>query len=414
MQNDQQQSFQERIKRIEAKKRQYEEELPPELKRARGQSNPMARLLVVGVVFLALVGLSVPLLMSQFPDRFASPTETATLSGDTASNGASGQLDPGSVSIMSLLGLGGTGTEGAEAAEEVPLFRETGIGRAYERLAVLTSDTEGLKVDDIAAHFQLTTGSSVPSELGTFQTNASCMLERPSSRAKIVSVILDKPGMPTPVRFPENAEDPDSSLVEAGVVDVFLTDTTAPLYVVLQDAGDGTIWNLQLAEGVRLDHVALVFDNEGGILGLPARASFEAVRGRDFAHAAAAGDVDCRPRPAREPEGDWNAPRAGLIGGHAGGYDDYSAWFERQLGVPASENRISAVEASHVLIGPRPETRIAYRPFDRQEVLFSRSDATIASSEEGVDAAINSVEQAEAAVGDAPVRPMKIDLPTSN
>ena len=170
-------------------------------------------------------------------------------------------------------------------------------------------------------------------------------------------------------------------------LDVFLTDTSAPLYLVLQNMGDGIVWNLHAAADVSIAHVALIGADFSGVANLPADTSVEALLVSDFLppYQNGADDAprDCMIRPWRTPQSDWigslkseagSLTDRNLMLSYSKGYAAYDRWYTQTLGVNARANTVTARDAAHVLLGPVPETPLSYRPLTGQDIQMVETD----------------------------------------
>lgn len=176
-------------------------------------------------------------------------------------------------------------------------------------------------------------------------------------------------------------------------VDIFLTDNTAPLYLVLQNMGPGIVWNIHAAPDVTVAHVAMVSSEISGLANIDDTTTFDAVLVGDFVTPYAAGDDndirDCMTRPWRNPQADWIGVQKAAAGDRAlgdqmqsyrAGYTAYNAWFTRTLGIDAGTEVISIRDAAHILHGDVPAEPITYQPLAGQDIHLMRTDHIITGS----------------------------------
>jgi hypothetical protein len=245
-----------------------------------------------------------------------------------------------------------------------------------------------------------------------FDSNQDCSLRRPQAGEKIVNIHLENASQPLPMRV-INAADLTAQLerniaevTEQGrtynwdaqvsgqmrAVDVLLTDQDGPLYLVLQNHGDGIIWNLMPAPGVTLAHVAIVTTATSGLAGLPTGTGYEAI----LQSSTVEGPMPpCDATPWRAPEPDWAMVRrsgndryAAELATFTQGHATYAAWYQETLGVAAGLNLISAQTAAHVLVGPVPAAPFPYRALAGQDIHLMRSDHVLMG--ETIDLAVQS------------------------
>ncbi len=255
---------------------------------------------------------------------------------------------------------------------------------------------------DLVTDHVLTDENTVIGQIIPFDRNSQCNLRRPLASEQVVNIRLENGTLTPPVRAIS-----DSDLVKQLVqnvtdvtqkgrsynwsaqvtgdltsVDVFLTDTSAPIYLVLQNRGNGIIWNVQTAPDVTLAHVAIVTSRTSGLVSPPDNATFEALLEADFVplHEFGADDTirTCMIRPWRLPEPDWLAmQKAGndnQIYSYTKGYTAYNAWYTGTLGVDAATNLVSPQTAAHMHFGPLPASPFTYRSMAGRDVHMMRTD----------------------------------------
>lgn len=147
------------------------------------------------------------------------------------------------------------------------------------------------------------------------------------------------------------------------------------------------IWNLQLAEGVTISHVAMIGENSG-LVAPEHPTTYEALRISDFITDFEFGSNDrhrpCMIAPWRQPQPHWPAQAkvendlyANQMYTYNSGYRRYDAWYQQVLGVPASTNVTDPHSAAHVLAGPLPDQPVSYRSMAGRDVYLSENDFMI-------------------------------------
>jgi hypothetical protein len=253
----------------------------------------------------------------------------------------------------------------------------------------------------------LPTSDTAIGRLIGFERNAMCNLRQPLPSEKIMNLRIQTALMTAPVqafsqeqlanRLIDNIENVtqdghsyDATAQITGqktMMDVIVTDSSAPIYLVLQNLGPGVIWNIHTAPDVTIAHVAIVSSSYAGLVAPPDDASFEALLVSDFVsgHEFGADDVirDCMIRPWRKPQPDWIASIKAADGNmlyenqvytYQKGYEAYNAWFTKTLGVDASTNLVTARDAAHALLGPVPAEPVAYQSMTGRDVYVMRTD----------------------------------------
>lgn len=310
----------------------------------------------------------------------------------------------------------GNGPTGAEAAPP-PVIAETDTmsdqGPIVPIRAVAAASGAPITLDQIAQNVTLPTDDTASGQILPFDRNVSCTLRRPLATETIVNIRMENGLLPSSVQAFSAAAVADQllenvkSVTQDGqtydhnaqitgtlsAVDVFLTDTTAPLYLVLQNMGPGIVWNIHAAPDVTVAHVAVVSSEVSGLVNIPDTTTFDAVLVSDFVPAHVAGDDsdirDCMIRPWRNPQADWIGMQKAAAGdtelgdqmqSYSTGYAAYNAWFTKTLGVDAGTDVISVRDAAHVLHGEVPTAPIAYKPMAGQDIHLMRTDHIVTGS----------------------------------
>ncbi|MFO8126787.1 hypothetical protein [Yoonia sp.] len=260
---------------------------------------------------------------------------------------------------------------------------------------------------DIVDNVSLPTGNTEIGDIIPIIRKAQCNLRPLLPSEKIMGVRIENALLPAPLYAFSNRQLADQLLFhvesvtqdgappttemgltgEKAVLDVFITDTSAPLYLVLQNIGQGIIWNLHPAPEVEIAHVALIGSDFSGAANLPVDTTIEGMLVSDFVppHQYGADDTprDCMIRPWRNPEPDWIASRKSEAGSlvsqnemysYSKGYAAYNRWFTTTLGVDAATNTVTARDAAHVLLGPQPAEPFAYSPLAGRDVHLMEAD----------------------------------------
>ncbi|MEL7460843.1 MAG: hypothetical protein AAFX45_01580 [Pseudomonadota bacterium] len=156
-------------------------------------------------------------------------------------------------------------------------------------------------------------------------------------------------------------ERPSGQTRPAPVVNVVITDDSAPLYLVLQAATRPVVWNLHAAPTVKVEQIVLI--------GNPGQAVHPL--SPDTPITMLAIGPDCAPQPWPDTTGYWEVYTSpGIDSGDyreqsAERYARYNDWFASAFGEAAHPGTSGAWISAHMLVGPLPaaaETRPQYRP----------------------------------------------------
>lgn len=276
--------------------------------------------------------------------------------------------------------------------------------------AVATATLGPVNLDTIARNVALPTNGTTIGQIIPFDRNVNCTLRKPMASETIVNIRMENGLLPAPIQAFSAAALSDQLLhnvttvtqqgaaynhnaqVEGNLssVDVFLTDSSAPLYLMLQNMGPGIIWNIHAAPDVTVAHVAIVASEISGLANIADTTTFDAVLVSDFVAPYTAGDDqeirDCMVRPWRNPQTDWIGAQKAAAGdaavseqmrSYTAGYAAYDAWFTKTLGVDASTNVIPMRDAAHVLHGAPLAEPMAYRSLEGQDIHLMRTDHVV-------------------------------------
>ncbi|MEO1639161.1 MAG: hypothetical protein AAFU41_07940 [Pseudomonadota bacterium] len=282
----------------------------------------------------------------------------------------------------------------APAAErEAPPVEPVTTGRMGATFgAGFAATASGTPIDaaTIIAGFSPTDPNTPVGDLAFFEHNETCTLRPVGADEKYHAVMIRGSYNPAPVQMLSQATIDDTltdtvkEAVEEGyspgllkiarggrlTADVIVTDTSGPLYLMLQSQSGGTIWNIHAAPGVEIAHIAMIGHGDSGLTGNIGNATFEAVRAFDFAdridfnfYNGEPEDFDCMAQPYRDPDESWAAwegAKAGntldgnLLFGQSNGFKAYDYWFTQTMGFSSKENAIDANRAGVVLVGDAP------------------------------------------------------------
>ncbi|MEO1637842.1 MAG: hypothetical protein AAFU41_01180 [Pseudomonadota bacterium] len=292
-------------------------------------------------------------------------------------------------------------------SDEGPIFASPRVAHATEADVTL---------DDIATSVSLPTSDTQIGSIRQFGNNTSCTLRAPAEGETLVNVRLENGLMAAPIaafsnntlaayltdavaRVTKEGQTLDLNTIIDGdlrSVDVFLTDTRAPQYLVLQNMGPGVVWNVQAAPGVEVAHIALIAEAPSGVITPASTTTVEALLVPDFV-AEDSLEGDCVVRPWRMPQAGWIGVQKAAVDDTAAGaematyqagFDAFNRWYRGALGSDANTNVTAPRDAAHVLVGPLPSTLLAYRGLEGQEIAFMRTDNVFAGAAAGRTAEI--------------------------
>jgi len=305
-----------------------------------------------------------------------------------------------------------------DRAEPKQAGQRTVTDRGYDHSpgSVATPDGALVQVADIATGFDLAGSNAAPAELVPFQPNETCTLRPPQAGDVLRNVRLGGANGETPVHAfsdealskavldhtqaalfkPKSYEVGTTAKGRLNRADVFVTDTSGPIYLVLQAMWGNTLWNVHRGPGVQIAHIAII-GNTSGIVA-PEGVPFEALRITDFVTNFEFGANDtvrpCMIAPYRLPKPEWVASQKALKGNTLfenqmfsfnSGHRAFSAWYQETLGADPETGLTEAEGASHALVGPVPTSLLGYRSLAGRTVHVVNADNLIIGDEAVAD-----------------------------
>jgi hypothetical protein len=244
----------------------------------------------------------------------------------------------------------------------------------------------------------------MPGQLVQRDGVGGCYFTRPAAGARVALVHVDGSPMTAPVfaffqsdvghraenlinvykSEGEEVVSSDAGKDQLEVVDVIVTERSAPVHLVLATGGSSLLFNIHLAEGARVSRAAVIGAGVTGVANLDPSVPVEFLTG-DAKNA-------CAVSPMRTPADHWQFVRNARENPSSLGdileknYDyqrRWSAWHRASFGVASEPGAIGANSTAHVLVGPAPasaDKRVTYRPLKGATLLVSRSDYLLAGS----------------------------------
>lgn len=161
-------------------------------------------------------------------------------------------------------------------------------------------------------------------------------------------------------------------------VDVVVTETSKPVYLVLQHEFGKVLWNIHLAPGAQISHVAALGPQEIAVANLDETVPIEVAYGKRL--------ESCGILPRRKPQDHWhfmrNAKNSGgalkdIVEENLRNHRNYSRWFASSFGMASEEGVVGVERSAHVLVGPLPTTmdsRVPFRPIEGSLVRMTSAD----------------------------------------
>jgi hypothetical protein len=159
------------------------------------------------------------------------------------------------------------------------------------------------------------------------------------------------------------------------VYDVAVTQTKAPVYLVLENASGNRIWNIHLAEGARIERVVLLGGDHAGVANLDPVVPVEVLPGEAL---AACGIVPAYRLNASHTlfgavkNGAMTQDQANAeLAAVADAVTAYDIWFRDNFGILANESRAGFDVGTISVVGPVPrkdEPKASYAPIHAAKI----------------------------------------------
>ncbi len=399
--NHSREDFQERVRRIEARKQAELESRGKSSSTVRRAGRKISATLILGIATIGALGvlaLTLPHLTDDLPEAIAfelpkldwSNTQTSTSTGKSGSFGV--------VSLVSSSKRKKTPTE----------VHNTNHGYVFPAGYVATNLDEVVAVNSIIAGYDGRSETEIPLEIKKFKTVSECTFRPPAQNEQVRGAAVQTALLSTAVRAMNDRQlayklnkqladqlerptrrrniEPLQGIVK--VINLYVTDTEAPNYLVLQSTGGNVVWNVHLGPEVSVSHIALIGSGASGVL-LPdgINPTIEALRIGDFMRASndrRREDPDpCSVQPWLKPKPHWIAAQKAETGNmlyenqietYAKGHHNYDRWFQGVFGHAADTVNLSANAAAHMLIGPLPAAMMTYAPLSRRTLNITEHD----------------------------------------
>ncbi len=271
-------------------------------------------------------------------------------------------------------------------------------GLVYPGMSVLHAGSDILAFDSLVGGFDPAADQAMPASLRPVAPPDNCHPTPPGKDAVLYSAILegserkstvwtlDQSAMTSrALAFLRNIKergDFDKEIsVDAtvgqyplAVTDVLITETSTPVYLVLQ-SGTSMVWNVTLAPGVRVERLVALGTGPVAVALADASVPVEII-----------GNMadSCKVYPARPLDDSWQVIRNERDYGVAFDHDkfetpfhNYRGWFEGAFGQRFETQGRAAQDAGFVLIGPQPTGEStplpAWQSLAGRDLLFSGS-----------------------------------------
>ncbi len=160
-----------------------------------------------------------------------------------------------------------------------------------------------------------------------------------------------------------------------GIVDVVVTETSKPVYLVLQHESS-TLFNIHAAQSANIVQIVVIGGTDAAIANAPDGVPFVFLTGKRAAN--------CKAAPRRMPRDYWRfvqnvkgTSNEHILDENIAMHRTYDRWFRRNFSFGSETNLVGIEKAAHVLVGPMPanlEMRVPFRPLAGAAVIAARQD----------------------------------------
>ncbi len=322
-------------------------------------------LVVVIFIIAATIGVAFAAVRTQLLDAYLPPGLMAALKRAKA-----GGDDSGAVAEVTAKG------EAAATAQDGPgrFLVDSPEGLRATGPIAASAGNQPILIDDVVSGYAASSDTGVPAMVTAIRPISGCRLTPPSDGAAVGHVTAGDSGLHLPLSSYDDSNladgvqvfvdalrageaNPDAALrgPDYDAYDVAVTETRDPVYLVLESRMGNRVWNIHVAEGVRIERVILLGGGQAGVANLDPVVPVEVILQDGLA--------DCGIRPAYLPSPGQDATTvdAGTTTGVpmtpaqlVEAAQAYDSWFRDSFRVLASETRAGFDYGSISLVGPVP------------------------------------------------------------
>lgn len=283
--------------------------------------------------------------------------------------------------VMALLDGGLAGTiDGSQRTGDTPAdLLDDGVDGLEARgpVAAMAGNRPAF-IADVIDGYATRVGSAIPAEITTIRPISGCRLTPPLEGTAIGHVTAEDTGLrlafltyndsdlAAAVQTFVNAYR-DSGLSRPGdggdlsyeAYDVAVTETRAPVYLVLETARGNRIWNIHLAPGARVERVILLGGAHAGVANLDPVVPVEVLPGDALAACGIEPFYPLNPghrffEVLKTATGTYKAEAEAKLAVMQDRVAAYNTWFHDSFGVPADETRAGFAGGTLSVVGPLP------------------------------------------------------------
>jgi len=430
--SENQRAFRERVAKIEARRSADKAaDKPKAVKRQhRTAAATSKRATYTLLTLLVLCVAAIPSLIKFVPNGFAIPslggsasdTQTAANTAPKAPKGPKlvtrkdGYQEPSSTTslLASVVSIGGSKRNTKTKSNRGRVFLPGLLVLSPEQQVIAGAPSIALK--DAANADELLKDPGSPWNVKKIPFNKDCNFRKPKGTELVQSVNIEAATRIAAVRALDDKhmvegfersieasvgrgrplEKIEAQSGKMGQIDVLITATDAPVYLILQTFTDQMVWNLNLAPDVTLAHVAVIGGTASAVAGVPEGVRVEMLRVSDFVYRRTKEEAEenpgpnpCYTKPWRKPQPHWGTNKLAQAGDtrqaqnmlyYDKGYAAYNDWYTAAFGQDTQTNIVSAQRGSHALVGPLPESPMEVKSLNGRTLIISPRDHVLTGS----------------------------------
>ena len=255
-------------------------------------------------------------------------------------------------------------------------------------------------IDEVIQGYGTATAQEQPAAITTIRPIMGCLLTPPLEGSLVGHVTAGQSNQPLALA---TYDDSDLAVAVQGLVDgyrqtavaavpvaaglayqaydVAVTETRAPVYLVLESGAGNRMWNIHLAPGARIERVILLGGDQAGVANLDAVVPVEVILNDGLAACgiSPAYLLNAGNRLYRDVEAGLIAPapaklRLADVMARAAAYDQ---WFRDSFGVKAGETRVGFDAGTLSVVGPVPgpeDLKALYAPIAGSDIRMTQDD----------------------------------------
>lgn len=260
-----------------------------------------------------------------------------------------------------------------EPASAVDHLGDTAWGLVASDKIAASAGNRPVFIDEVVSGYGIASATSVPKEITTIRPVLGCLLTRPMPGSLVGHVTAGQSRKPIGMTTYGEAHlaEAVAAFVDAyrqagpedritliapqfETYDVVVTETGAPVYLVLETVGRNQIWNIHVAEGVQIERVVLLGGEQAGVANLDAVVPVEVILGPGLAECGIVpGYAPTLGQTADASESDGLQPMSeSTIAKALAQAEAYDIWFRDTFEVLAGESRIGFDRGGVSVVGP--------------------------------------------------------------